>query len=240
MLFTDRVIATWKELCLDVTGTEAAREIGEFWAAAIGGTYRPGGTPDYPGTVLAGPEGSTIELCPVPEPQTVKHRVHLDIYAPSIEELTARGASVLVPPEQSGKSWTVMRDPAGGEFCAFLREPDELPDYRLHGVGIDCVDSVGVAAWWSDVLGAPVTDNVAADGARFSTLESVPGCPITTLDFAQVPPEEVKTVKNRIHWDVHGRVDDLLAAGATRLWETPRWVVLADPEGNEFCCFEPV
>ena len=41
---------------------------------------------------------------------------------------------------------------------------------------------------------------------------------------------EPKTVKNRIHSDVYGDVDDLLAKGATRLWDQPPWTVLADPE----------
>jgi hypothetical protein len=42
-----------------------------------------------------------------------------------------------------------------------------------------------------------------------------------------------------VHWDVTGDVDVLLDAGATRLWDMPDWVVLADPEGNEFCVLTP-
>jgi hypothetical protein len=48
---------------------------------------------------------------------------------------------------------------------------------------------------------------------------------------------EPKTVKNRVHWDVYGTVEEFLDRGATRLWDTPGWVTLADPEGNEFCVF---
>ena len=59
--------------------------------------------------------------------------------------------------------------------------------------------------------------------------------PVLTLDFAPVP--EPKTVKNRLHWDVRGTVEEFLDRGATRLSETKGWVVLADPEGNEFCVF---
>ena len=61
--------------------------------------------------------------------------------------------------------------------------------------------------------------------------------PFESMVFAPVP--EPKTVKNRLHWDVYGDVDDLVARGATPLWEMPRWRVLADPEGNEFCVFAP-
>jgi hypothetical protein len=55
------------------------------------------------------------------------------------------------------------------------------------------------------------------------------------LVFDAVP--EPKTVKNRVHWDLYGDVDEFTAAGATVLAELPRWTVMADPEGNEFCVF---
>jgi hypothetical protein len=63
--------------------------------------------------------------------------------------------------------------------------------------------------------------------------------PITTMDFVPVP--EPKTVKNRIHWDVHGTVEAIRAKGATLLRardQETSWHVMADPEGNEFCVFE--
>ncbi len=64
------------------------------------------------------------------------------------------------------------------------------------------------------------------------------------LLFQQVP--EPKTVKNRVHLDLHLEVDDeqaevrrLISLGATKLWDgqegSTTWVTLADPEGNEFC-----
>ena len=62
--------------------------------------------------------------------------------------------------------------------------------------------------------------------------------------FVQVP--EAKTVKNRVHLDLRSTAEPsdaererLLGLGATELWtgqQGPhRWVVLADPEGNELC-----
>ena len=56
------------------------------------------------------------------------------------------------------------------------------------------------------------------------------------------PVPEPKTVKNRVHLDVDGDRDALVAAGATLLRVRDAvigWDVLADPEGNEFCCFAP-
>lgn len=56
---------------------------------------------------------------------------------------------------------------------------------------------------------------------------------MVTLDFVPVPEPEAGP--NRVHWDVRGDVDALLAAGATPLGGHRRATVLADAEGNEFC-----
>jgi hypothetical protein len=57
------------------------------------------------------------------------------------------------------------------------------------------------------------------------------------------PVPEAKTVKNRVHMDVFGDTDELVALGATVLRlrddDERNWDVLADPEGNEFCVFTP-
>ena len=162
----------------------------------------------------------------------MKHRVHLDIYAESLAELEARGARILRP-EGDDRRWTVMADPEGGDFCAFLRA--EPPADRLHGLVVDSADPAAVAQWWAEIYGADVTH----DKRGWFTVEHVPGMPILTMDFSSVP--EPKTVKNRIHWDVSvADLQPLLDAGATLLRPIGgdiRWHVLADPEGNEFCAF---
>ena len=50
---------------------------------------------------------------------------------------------------------------------------------------------------------------------------------------------EPKSAKNRVHLDVVGDVAEIVARGATVLDEQPRWTVMADVEGNEFCVFPP-
>jgi len=213
---------------------EDSPRLGEFWAAVIGGRLesREG---DLAGDVVVdGLEGGGIAMCAVPEAKSVKHRVHLDVYTAAVADLEALGAAVLIPAEESGFRWTVMADPEGGEFCAFVRPREELPAFRLHGVGVDCADPERVAAWWGERFG--VTPKGYHDEPWW-TLEHVTNDPVLTFDFAPVP--EPKTVKNRVHWDVFGEVADFEAAGATVLAVQQRWTVMADIEGNEFCVFPP-
>jgi hypothetical protein len=114
-------------------------------------------------------------------------------------------------------------------------------------LAIDCADPLSLARFWCSVLGYEVQD--ADDGlvtiAPPITQEgrSRPGPVPPALTFARVP--EGKTVKNRLHIDVNPtdreqdeEVRRLLELGARRAdvgQGAQSWVVLADPEGNEFC-----
>jgi len=142
---------------------------------------------------------------------------------------------VLTPPGPDQK-WTVLADPEGGEFCAFVREPTELPAYRLYELVIDSTNPYRLAQWWADAFGIEVG---GSEDDAFCWLENVPGMPYAEWCIVAVP--EPKQVKNRIHWDVVvDSVDDLVAAGATLLrGPAPdgNWSIMADPEGNEFCAF---
>ncbi|HEV7728028.1 MAG TPA: VOC family protein [Modestobacter sp.] len=59
----------------------------------------------------------------VPEPKTVKNRVHLDVavgadrVAAEVERLVARGATVLHEGRQGPHRWVTIADPEGNEFC---------------------------------------------------------------------------------------------------------------------------
>ena len=219
-------IARFKDLCLDTADPPL---LGAFWAAVLGRAWDAQENGDG---VLTGPTPQhTIWINRVPEPKTVKNRVHLDIYARDLADLEAVGATV-VEPRHGTRTWTIMADLEGGEFCAFLRPA--VPAERLHGLVVDSADPQSQARWWAMVYGVDVITN---DG--WFTLEGIPGMPILTMDFVPVP--EPKTVKNRVHWDVTvPAVAPLVDAGATVLREPDdevRWHVLADPEGNEFCAF---
>ncbi|RNL63366.1 VOC family protein [Nocardioides marmoriginsengisoli] len=107
-----------------------------------------------------------------------------------------------------------------------------MSSYRTLELAVDAVDAAAIGAWWADVFGAELHRK---SGTSWHWIEDVPGMPFDAWVFGDVP--EPKTVKNRWHWDLYGEVPDFLARGATLLWEQPRWTVLADPEGNEFCVF---
>jgi predicted enzyme related to lactoylglutathione lyase len=96
---------------------------------------------------------------------------------------------------------------------------------------IDASDGRRLGAFWAGALGRRLEENGPADVVlRGRTLAQ-------TVWIDQVP--EPKTAKNRVHLDVHtADIGALTAAGATVLNDTDfRWVVMADPEGQEFCAF---
>ncbi len=225
-------VTKFKELVMDTAGSGS--ELGQFWASVTGCSYVEPSTPDDTGDVVGKVEveveGMGIAICRVPEEKTVKHRVHLDVHTDSVDSLLALGARPA--PGYDTDRWTVLLDPEGGEFCAFIRE-GELPSYRMHELIVDAVDPEQIARWWAEVFGVPVCN----EGEPWWWLEDVPGTPFESMVFQPVP--EPKTVKNRIHWDLNGDVDHLVGRGATVLADLPGSKVLADPEGNEFCVFPP-
>jgi catechol 2,3-dioxygenase-like lactoylglutathione lyase family enzyme len=217
--------ARFKDLCIDAVDTDT---MARFWAQVLHLEPDLRGTDPSP---LTGPtKQHTIWVNPVPEPKSVKHRIHLDVNAESVEQIVALGASVV---DADSFPWTVLADPEGGEFCVFVRQ--EPIEQRLYELGWDCAEPHRLAAWWAEVLGARLVD----DERGFSYIDQVPGAPFESIDFAPVP--EPKTGKNRVHIDVATPdVDALVAAGASvvrRPGADTDWHVLADPEGNEFCAF---
>jgi hypothetical protein len=216
----------YKDLCLDAVDV---RRMAPFWSVALG--LRPESR-GHNLVLLDDVPEHTLWLNKVPEPLTVKQRVHLDLHVASVQEVLDLGATVV----DDTLPWTVLRDPEGGELCAFVRPPEELPTYRLYELVVDAAEPERLATWWAQRFDVPVRQN-RADGSCW--LEDVPGMPWPMV-FAPVP--EPKTGKNRIHWDLWGVSADAFDAGARLLRPADddiSWDVLADPEGNEFCVFSP-
>ncbi len=107
----------------------------------------------------------------------------------------------------------------------------------VYSVAIDCADPRGLASFWEQVLDY----ERAEDDEDEVAIEPKGGGPGNTLLFLKVPDE--KKVKNRLHLDLNptdqaAEVERVKALGATEVDIGQRdvtWVVLADPEGNEFC-----
>jgi hypothetical protein len=123
---------------------------------------------------------------------------------------------------------------------------------RLTEINVDCADPHRLAAFWCAALGYVVRDvvdddwveiapSVEPDAALLDAARRGPVSP--AIVFGPVP--EGKTVKNRLHLDLSPidstqdeEVARLEALGARRIdigQGEQTWVVLADPEGNEFC-----
>jgi hypothetical protein len=108
---------------------------------------------------------------------------------------------------------------------------------RWSQVVVDALDPVRLAHWWAEVLGYEVLaekpDEVSIAAGRGEGPELV---------FVAVP--DPKDGKNRLHLDLtpsdqDAEVERLLDMGARHVdigqARSATWVVLADPEGNEFC-----
>lgn len=110
-------------------------------------------------------------------------------------------------------------------------------------VTFDCSDGERLARFWSSVTGFPWSKN-DMPGNPFWVVGDPDGT-AARLVFVEVP--ERKTVKNRVHVDLMptedsrlAELDRMLSYGATivddrRELSPGGWIVLADPEGNEFC-----
>jgi catechol 2,3-dioxygenase-like lactoylglutathione lyase family enzyme len=112
---------------------------------------------------------------------------------------------------------------------------------RLYQVCIDCREPKALARFWAAALGQRILLETDDEVVVAADQRSYPG-----LCFVQVP--EGKVAKNRLHIDLNpddrdAEVERLLALGATRVdmgqGLEADWVVLADPEGNEFCVLRP-
>lgn len=113
-------------------------------------------------------------------------------------------------------------------------------------IDIDCADPSLLAGFWAQALGWRVTYADQSEHVLEPPAGSAQDGVAPDLLFLQVP--EPKTVKNRLHLDLRpddqtAEVGRLLALGASHVdigQGEHSWVVLADPEGNEFCVLRPL
>lgn len=107
---------------------------------------------------------------------------------------------------------------------------------RFDQICIDAADATALGGWWSEALGWPQDVDDDGDVVLHAPAGAGP-------DWIFLGVDDKRIVKNRIHFDFvpddqRAEVDRLLRLGARHVdigQGEQSWVVLADPEGNEFC-----
>ncbi|MGN6131122.1 MAG: VOC family protein [Nocardioidaceae bacterium] len=113
-------------------------------------------------------------------------------------------------------------------------------------VAVDCANAYELSEWWKQVLGYVDVPDDPNEPGHAECVVVHPDDEHVRLIFIEVP--EPKAVKNRLHLDLRPlggltrdeEVDRLVGLGAQvyddlRKPDGSGWVVLTDPEGNEFC-----
>ena len=113
---------------------------------------------------------------------------------------------------------------------------------RLQNISVDCRNAEHLAGFWRDALGWRITSVEPEEVVLEPPVGSAEEGLVPDILFLLVP--EAKSTKNRLHFDLRPmdqdeKVERLENLGATRvdIGQTSdcTWVVLTDPEGNEFC-----
>jgi hypothetical protein len=226
--------------------------LGRFWADALGwgiSSEGPGVTNVEPiGFDWPDPSAVCVDVVTVPDPETVKYRVHLDLATTSAAhqaELVERLIELGATPADIGQGdvpWTVLADPEGNVFCVLEPRPIYQDTGPIAAVVVSCTDPRAMAGFWGQATDWTLHE-VSDDHARLRSALGVG----PYLEFIRT---DVNTVWNRIHLDLMpyagddqtAEVERLRALGATDAdvgQGDVSWMCLADTEGNEFCVLAP-
>jgi len=230
--------------------TNDPRRVARFWAEALRWQIEDE-TQD--GITLVPTDGTrfNIDFFPVPEPKSAElNRIHLDLTTTSLEdqEETVRrllevGGSHLDVGQTPEDMHVVLADPEGNALCIIEPTNNFLSTCPRLG-SITCDGSRETGCFWSAALGWPLVwdrDDETAIRAPDGT------GPMITWGGGELYP---KSAKNRLHLDIAppadvdqgAEVERLLGLGATRAdigQGDVDWVVMRDPDGNEFCVLTP-
>ena len=234
-------------VALSLDANDPSRLAG-FWGGVLGWEAADG--PDDGIALLPSDDtGFRIRFLPTAEPKVGPNQMHVDLTSTSLEDqqetvdralgLGARHIDIGQGPDAEH---VVLADPEGNEFCVIEPGNNFLADCGFIGA-LASDGSQEVGYFWAEALGWPLV----WDRDQETAIRSPHGGPKVTWGG---PPVAPKTGKNRLHLDVapptggdqHAEVDRLVSLGATRLdigQGDVSWVVLADPDGNEFCVLPP-
>ncbi len=224
-------------------GAHGPQALGKFWSGVLGRELVD--DPDDGITLLPGDETQfRLRFVPNQEPKVGQNRMHFDLNSESPEgqqetvaralELGGRHIDVGQLPEEGH---VVLADPEGNEFCVIEAGNNFTAGCGFIGA-LACDGSQQVGYFWSAALGWPLVWDQDEETAIQSPLGG------TKINWGG-PPVAPKTGRNRLHFDLapsagadqQAEVDRLVSLGATRLdvQGEAGWVVLADPDDNEFC-----
>jgi predicted enzyme related to lactoylglutathione lyase len=232
-------------LCIDAN--DPAR-LAHFWAGVLG--WKMTEDPDGGVTLLpADDTGFQIDFFPTDAQKSGPNQMHFDLTSRSLEdqqETVARalalGGRHLDIGQGAEAEHVVLADPEGNEFCVI--EPGNSFLAECGFIGALASDgSQDCGYFWSEALGWPLV----WDQDQETAIRSPYGGPKITWGG---PPMAPKTGKYRLHFDLappgdgnqQAEVDRLLALGATHAdigQGDVSWVVMADPDGHEFCVLMP-
>jgi predicted enzyme related to lactoylglutathione lyase len=238
---TSRVIS----LCLDANDPQ---RMAQFWAEAL--RWDIGESDGATALIPTDSTGFVILFEPTSEKKTGQNNIHLDLTTTSIEDqqdtvdrLIEAGAHHMDIGQRADEGHVVLADPEGNEFCVIEPHSNFLAGCpRLGAINADGTRKVG--QFWSEVLGWPLI----WDQDEETAIRAPDGTgPIIQWSG---PPLMTKTGKNRLHLDIappahinqRDEVDRLVELGATPIdigQGDVSWVVMADPDNNEFCVLTP-
>ena len=239
---TSRLIA----LCVDANDP---LRLARFWADALRWEI-DGESSDGVGLVPSDDTTFRIRFRPAPETKTGRNRIHLDLTTTSLDdqhesvsrlaELGARHIDIGQGPDDPH---VVLADPEGNEFCVIEPENSFLAGCGRLGA-LSCDGSREVGYFWSNALGWPLVWDQDDETAIRSPDGTGPF--ITWGGGPHIP----KIGKNRLHLDIAPsdrgdqqlEVDHLVSLGATEVdigQGAVGWVIMSDPDRNEFCVLNP-
>jgi catechol 2,3-dioxygenase-like lactoylglutathione lyase family enzyme len=223
-------------------------DLARFWAGVLGWEMVDD-PPDGFALLPSDDTGFRIEFFPSQEQKTGQNQLHFDLTSTSLEvqeqtvarslELGARHIDIGQLPEEEH---VVLADPEGNEYCVIEPGNNFLADTGFIGA-INCDGTRAVGYFWSEALGWPLV----WDQDEETAIQSPSGG--TKMSWGG-PPVNPKTGKSRLHLDIappadgdqQAEVERLVSLGATRIdigQGDVSWVVMADPDGNEFCVLTP-
>jgi predicted enzyme related to lactoylglutathione lyase len=234
-------------IALSIDAVDPLR-LARFWAGVLDWELADE-PPDGFALLPSDDTGFRIEFFPTQVQKTDPNQLHFDLRSTTLEDqqhtvakslgLGARHIDVGQRPEDGH---VVLADPEGNEFCVIEPGNNFLADCGFIGA-LACNGSQQVGYFWSAALGWPLV----WDQDQETAIRSPHGGPKITWGG---PPLMPKTAKIRLHVDIappvhgdqHAEVDRLVSLGATRVdigQGDVSWVVMADPDGHEFCVLTP-